>query len=77
MWNAQLGWASDPDLQKAGLVIGPARAPLTQLLRTDPRFELAYEDKLAAVFVARNAASSGTAGTAAASGGASAQPAAK
>jgi hypothetical protein len=76
MWNAQPGWASDPDLRKAGLVIGPVRAPLTQLLRADPRFELAYEDKLAAVFVARNAAPSESAGTVA-SGGASAQPAAR
>jgi hypothetical protein len=75
-WSAQPDWASDPDLRKAGLVIGPARAPLTQLLRTDPRFELAYEDKLAAVFVARKAASSETAGTAAACG-ASVHPAVK
>jgi hypothetical protein len=75
-WSGQPEWASDPDLRKAGLVIGPARASLTQLLRVDPRFELAYEDNLAAVFVARNGAPSETAGTAAA-GGASAQPAAK
>jgi hypothetical protein len=52
-WNGQPGWASDPDLAKAGLVIGLVKAPLTQLLRMDPRFQLAYEDKLAAVFVAR------------------------
>jgi hypothetical protein len=55
-WNGQPGWAFDPDLRRAGLVIGPVRAPLTQLLRQDSRFELAYEDKLAAVFVARQAA---------------------
>jgi hypothetical protein len=52
-WNGAPDWASDPDLQSAGLVIGPVTAPLTQLLRTDPRFQLAYEDKLAAVFIAR------------------------
>jgi hypothetical protein len=52
-WNAQPDWASDPDLQKANLVIGPVEAPLTQLLRMDPRFQLGYEDKLAVVFVAR------------------------
>jgi hypothetical protein len=62
-WSGQPEWASDPDLRKAGLVIGPARAPLTQLLRTDSRFELAYEDELAAVYVARNAAPSETAET--------------
>jgi hypothetical protein len=77
MWNAQPGWASDPDLQKAGLVLGPNNAPLTQLLRMDPRFELAYEDKLAAVFIARNAAPSGPVGAAAAAGGASAHSAVK
>jgi hypothetical protein len=72
VWNAQPGWAADPDLQKAGLVIGPVTAPLTQLLRLDPRFQLAYEDRLAAVFVARNLALSHPAplsGEAARSGG--------
>lgn len=53
-WNAQPGWDSDPDLQKAKLVIAPVNAPLTQLLRIDARFEVAYEDKLAVVFIARN-----------------------
>lgn len=56
-WNAQPGWASDPDLAKAGLVIAPVTMPLTQLLRVDPRFQLTYEDKLAAVFVARKSLS--------------------
>jgi hypothetical protein len=52
-WNGQPGWDSDPDLASAGLVIGPITAPLTQLLRLDPRFQLAYQDKVAAVFIAR------------------------
>jgi hypothetical protein len=60
-WNAQPGWDSDPDLQKANLVIGPVNAPLTQLLRMDPRFEVAYEDKLAVVFTARKGPQSKTA----------------
>jgi hypothetical protein len=42
-------------------VIGPVKASLTQLLRMDTRFELAYEDKLAAVFVARQTVASGAA----------------
>jgi hypothetical protein len=54
-WNGQPGWETDPDLNKAGLVIGPVGLPLTQLLRRDPRFTLAYEDKVAVVFVARRA----------------------
>ncbi len=52
-WGGGAKWASDPDLQSAGVVIAPEGAALTQLLRTDTRFELTYEDKVAAVFVAR------------------------
>ena len=71
-WNAQPGWSSDPDLSAAGLVIAPVKAPLVQLLRGDPQFDLAFEDKLVAVFVRRavqgqvlnppRAAASGSAG---------------
>jgi hypothetical protein len=60
-WGGQPDWAADPNLQKAGLVIGPVAAPLTQLLRMDTRFELVYEDKVAAVFVARQTVASGRA----------------
>jgi hypothetical protein len=52
-WNAEPDWASDAQLTSAGVVIGPVKAPLIQVLRMDPRFQLAYEDKVAAVFVAR------------------------
>jgi hypothetical protein len=52
-WNAQPDWASDAQLTSAGVVIGPVTAPLTQLLRLNPRFQLVYEDNLAAVFIAR------------------------
>lgn len=50
-WNGGPKWASDPDLEAAGLVIGSANLPLAQLLRRDPEFHLAYEDKVAVVFV--------------------------
>jgi hypothetical protein len=53
-WNAEPDWRSDPQLASAGVVIGPVKAPLTQMLRLDPRFKLAYEDKLTAAFVRRN-----------------------
>jgi hypothetical protein len=53
-WNAQPDWATDAQLMKAGVVIGPVTAPLTQVLRMDPRFQLVYEDKAAAVFAVRN-----------------------
>jgi hypothetical protein len=52
-WNAEPDWASDAQLTSVGVVIGPVKAPLTQVLRMDPRFQLAYEDKVAAVFAAR------------------------
>jgi len=58
-WGGGAKWASDPDLQSAGVVIAPHDAALTQLLRADARFELAYEDKVAAVFVARSDAKNG------------------
>jgi hypothetical protein len=56
-WAGMPHWASDPDLLKANLVIGPVSAPLTQLLRMSPRFDLVYEDKVAVVFVAHKSAS--------------------
>ena len=49
-WSGGARWAG-PDLQGGGGV-APDAAALTQLLRTDARFELTYEDKVAAVFVA-------------------------
>jgi hypothetical protein len=52
-WNAEPDWASDAQLKRAGVVIGPVKAPLTQVLRTDARFQLVFEDDMAAVFVAR------------------------
>jgi len=52
-WDAEPDWSSDPQLTSARLVIGPVKAPLTQVLRLDPRWQLAYEDTIAAVFVAR------------------------
>lgn len=55
-WNGRPDWATDPNLTSAGMVFGPVAAPLTQLLRTDPRFTLMYEDHLAAVFVPHRAA---------------------
>jgi hypothetical protein len=58
-WGGGAKWASDPNLQSAGVVIAPDGAALTQLLRMDTRFELAYEDKVAAVFVARKEAKNG------------------
>ena len=56
-WFGARSWASDPELAAANLVIAPINVALTSLLRLDPRFELVYEDAVAAVFVARRASS--------------------
>jgi len=50
-WNAEPDWASDAQLKSAGLVIGPVKAALTQILRMDPHYQLVFEDDVAAVFV--------------------------
>jgi hypothetical protein len=52
-WSGEADWMSDPEVSLARVVIGGAKGRLVSLLRTDPRFELAYEDDVAAVFVAR------------------------
>lgn len=52
-WGAAPDWASDPELASAGVVLGPVKSPLIQVLRMDPKFRLVFEDKVAAVFVAQ------------------------
>ncbi len=49
-WNGNLGWTTDPELSAAEIVIADVNMPLCSLLRLDQRFELAYEDTVAAVF---------------------------
>ncbi len=53
-WGAEPGWDSDPDLQRANLIVAPYDAALCAVLRLDPRFQLVYEDKVAAVFTRRS-----------------------
>jgi hypothetical protein len=52
-WGGRPGWASDPELAAANVVIADINAALVSLLRTDARFALVYEDGVAAVFVRR------------------------
>jgi hypothetical protein len=49
-WNASHDWATDPELQRARVVLAPLDVPLSGLLRLDGRYKLFYEDKVAAVF---------------------------
>jgi len=50
-WMAAPDWATDPQLKAANLVLGPVKMPLSQELRMDPEWRLAYEDTVAIVFV--------------------------
>jgi hypothetical protein len=52
-WDGHPDWASDPALISAGIVIGPVKSPLMQLLRMDAHYKLVYADKVSAVFVPR------------------------
>ncbi len=52
-WGGYKGWDSDPELRAAQLILARNREALTSLLLIDPRFELVYEDGIAAVFVPR------------------------
>jgi hypothetical protein len=51
-WSGVKGWESDQELMKARLVIAGGNYALTNLMRTDSRFKLVYEDAVAVVFVA-------------------------
>ena len=46
-------FASDPYLNEAGVVLLQKSQPLAGLLMSDPRFDLVYQDQLAALFVKR------------------------
>jgi hypothetical protein len=50
-WSGLRGWESDPELMKARLIIADINHALTNILRTNPRFKLVYEDSTAAVFI--------------------------
>ena len=54
LWTGKPGWATDPELQRANLVITPRVSAICGLLRSDPRFVVAYEDTQAVVFQRRS-----------------------
>jgi hypothetical protein len=51
--NGDAGYATDPYLNEAGVVILAADLPLAKMLTADPRFQLIYRDSLAVVFARR------------------------
>ncbi len=52
-WAGLNHWDTDAELRSARLIIASQRKALASLLRLDSRYALVYEDKTAAVFVAR------------------------
>lgn len=50
-WAGLPGWKDDPELRAAGVVVAHPRLALTELLRLDARFGVAYEDDVAVVFL--------------------------
>lgn len=50
-WSGAPGWADDAALKRSGFVVADVRTALSQLLRFDARFRVAYEDAVAVVFV--------------------------
>jgi hypothetical protein len=60
LWDGESGWQTNPDLEKANLVISSNAWPLAVLLRSDPRFRIAYEDNTAVLFEAVHSEKSDT-----------------
>jgi hypothetical protein len=52
LWNGEAGWQNRPELQRANLILSNHSWPLAFLLRSDPRFRIAYEDRTAVLFEA-------------------------
>jgi hypothetical protein len=50
-WEGAPGWQTDPDLRQAKLIIADHGRALTALLRTDPGYQIVYEDATSVVFV--------------------------
>ncbi|MGL4554042.1 MAG: hypothetical protein ACRC33_23010 [Gemmataceae bacterium] len=53
VWTGLSGWADDPDLSAAGVVVADPENGLVSLLMSDTRFVLVYADETAWVFAAR------------------------
>lgn len=50
LWNGEHGWQDRPELKQANLVVSNHEWPLALLLRSDPHFRVAYEDKASVLF---------------------------
>lgn len=50
-WRGLPGWENDEELMTANVVLARNNAPLVSVLRQDSRFQVAYEDEIAVVFL--------------------------
>jgi hypothetical protein len=57
--NGDAGYATDPYLNEAGVVLLAADLPLAKILTADPRFRLIYQDSMSVVFARRQAGRGG------------------
>ena len=53
LWTGKPSWDSNPDLVRANTVITPRVSAIAALLRTDPKFQVAFEDAQSVVFERR------------------------
>lgn len=52
LWSGAAGWQDNPELESANLVLSDRSWSLALLLRSDPRFRVAYQDETAVLFEA-------------------------
>ena len=53
VWGGKPEWKDDPELTRANIILAKKNAPLTSILRLDPRFKIVFEDVQAVVFQPR------------------------
>ncbi len=53
VWGGKPVWKDDPELTGAKIILAKKNAPLTSILRLDPRYKIVFEDVQAVVFQPR------------------------
>jgi hypothetical protein len=53
IWSGKPEWVNDPELTHANIILAKKNAPLTSILRLDPRYKIVFEDVQAVIFQPR------------------------
>ncbi len=53
VWGGKPEWKDDPELMHANIILAKQNAPLTSILRLDPRYKVVFEDVQAVIFQPR------------------------